>query len=350
MLVHFARLRRVAILIALSPSLLACSHLHLTQDPGVAIIRTGTYDQSPKAGPVAARVLPYALIAEQSYNDDIYAGKPVVPHKRECIEDDPEGCDTATDQRRADHWLNEWRYVWGCSGAGFGRGQCRLTDNVSPLVEGLGVQVWVRRGPVCREAIIAFRGTIPNSLGDWASNLHWITRNLPIYDQYDQVRDHIGDFIGHVTSDRCYREGITQIATLGHSLGGGLAQLAAYEDHRVRRVYAFDPSFVTGYYSVKLAERDNNRVGLRIERIYEHGEILAFARYLLRQFNPPTACDPRIVNVRFHVLHGNIIYQHGITPLTSALLRAARNDVPERDPVIDQPCSVGGDGEGEARM
>jgi hypothetical protein len=26
-------------------------------------------------------------------------------------------------------------------------------------------------------------------------------RDFPIYDQYDQVRDHVGDFIGHIERD-----------------------------------------------------------------------------------------------------------------------------------------------------
>ena len=49
----------------------------------------------------------------------------------------------------------------------------------------------------------------------------------------------------------------------------GLAQLAAYSDRRIRRVYAFDPSMVTGFYSVDPPNRDRNVRGLGIERVYE---------------------------------------------------------------------------------
>ena len=66
-------------------------------------------------------------------------------------------------------------------------------------------------------------------------------RATPVYDQYDQVRDHIGDFVAHIEHDGCFRPGATQITAVGHSLGGGLAQLAAYADPKIRRVYAFDP-------------------------------------------------------------------------------------------------------------
>ena len=105
-------------------------------------------------------------------------------------------------------------------------------------------------------SVVAFRGTVGGNKGDWESNFHWILRAFPIYDQYDQVRDHVGDFIGHIESDPCYRRGPTQITAVGHSLGGGLAQLAAYSDPRIRRVYAFDPSMVTGYYSVDPSNRE----------------------------------------------------------------------------------------------
>ena len=120
-------------------------------------------------------------------------------------------------------------------------------------------------------------GTMQGNSGDWESNFHWILRAFPVYDQYDQLRDHIGNFVAHIERDKCYRPGATQIAAVGHSLGGGLAQLAAYSDPKIRRVYAFDPSMVTGYYSVDPRNRDENVKGLRMERVYEHGEILAYA-------------------------------------------------------------------------
>jgi hypothetical protein len=44
---------------------------------------------------------------------------------------------------------------------------------------------------------------------------------------------------------------------------------------------------VTGYYSVDPRNRDENVKGLRMERIYEHGEILAYARYVMRQIYSP---------------------------------------------------------------
>ena len=49
---------------------------------------------------------------------------------------------------------------------------------------------------------------------------------------------------------------------------------------------------VTGYYSVNPANRDENVKGLRMERIYEHGEILAYARYFIRQYIPFSPATP----------------------------------------------------------
>jgi hypothetical protein len=61
-----------------------------------------------------------------------------------------------------------------------------------------------------------------------------------------------------------------------------MAELAAYSDPRIRRVYAFDPSMVTGFYSVDPPNRDRNVQGLKIERVYEFGEVLAYGRTISR--------------------------------------------------------------------
>ena len=58
--------RLIAAAIAL-PSLCGCAGLHLDQQPGQVIERTegeDNYAEKQTAGPVAARVLPYALLAE----------------------------------------------------------------------------------------------------------------------------------------------------------------------------------------------------------------------------------------------------------------------------------------------
>ena len=66
---------------------------------------------------------------------------------------------------------------------------------------------------------------------------------------------------------------------------------------RIRRVYAFDPSMVTGFYSVDPPNRDRNVRGLGIERVYEFGEVLAYPRLIMLHYHPfvplQSACRQR---------------------------------------------------------
>jgi len=97
---------------------------------------------------------------------------------------------------------------------------------------------------------------------------------------------------------------------------------------------------VTGYYSVDPLHRDQNVKGLRMERVYEHGEILAYGRYIIRQFIPLSPCNPRVVSVRFNVIHGSPIGQHSLTDFDNGLLREARGYQPETSPMVEEPCGV----------
>ena len=131
---------------------------------------------------------------------------------------------------------------------------------------------------------------------------------------------------------------MTEVVAVGHSLGGGLAQLAAYSDHRIRRVYAFDPSMVTGYYSVDPPHRDRNVQGLRMERVYEFGEVLAYGRLIMLHYIPLSPCNPRVVSVRFRVFQGAPIALHSLTDLDNGLLRVARGSQPETSPMVLERC------------
>ena len=335
------RSARAAKLIAAAitlPSLYGCAGLHLGQQPDQVIQRTegeDNYAERQKAGPAAARVLPYALLAEQSYDPRVYLTHRIAPRSTVCVASDPKDCDAGADDERAARWLNEWRYVWSCDGPD----ECGVrTAGQSEPAGGLGVQIWARKGIACPEAVIAFRGTVGGDKGDWESNFHWILRAFPIYDQYEQVRDHVGDFIGHIERDKCNEAGQTEITAVGHSLGGGLAQLAAYSDPRIRRVYAFDPSMVTGYYSVDPPHRDSTVQGLRIERVYEFGEILAYGRLIMVHYIPLSPCNPRVVSVRFRVFHGAPIALHSLADLDNGLLRVARGSEPEKSPMVLKRC------------
>jgi hypothetical protein len=67
----------------------------------------------------------------------------------------------------------------------------------------------------------------------------------PCFDEYDQVGAEIRDVINKIYASGCRPP---RIIVTDHSLGGGLAQHAAYGDKRITYVYAFDPSPVTGYF------------------------------------------------------------------------------------------------------
>jgi hypothetical protein len=115
-----------------------------------------------------------------------------------------------------------------------------------------------------------------------------------------------------------------------HSLGGGLAQQFAYAhclDDRVPRVadvYAFDPSPVTGFFSVKRSVRNVNRQGLKIDRIYERGEILAIVRSTIGVLWRPSKTAPEIRGRRYFLLFAwNPIVGHSMVRMAVRMDAAA---------------------------
>jgi hypothetical protein len=308
-----------------------CNGTHLRQPDHMALVRSGDVTKLERQGPVAARVLPYALIAEQAYQESVYQTKQPASIDR-C-----DGAAPCIPADQADAVLRDWRIIYAETdpflGCGNGSsGPCR------PRLPGLGVQIWVRRGAVCEEAVIAYRGTVVKSLGNWVSNLHWATRFLPVSDQYHQVRRNAGSLVGVVRADPCFVEGRTSITAIGHSLGAGLAQHTTYVNSDVRRVYGFDPTIVTASMDPGLPDRKRHGQGLIIERIYEHGEVLAYPRYAMRHAFPPSACNPRIASIRFNLIHGNLISQHKLTTFTTSLLEEARDHRSEEQPLVEAAC------------
>lgn len=62
---------------------------------------------------------------------------------------------------------------------------------------------------------------------------------------------------------------------------------------------------------------------MKIYRVYEHGEILAYLRLLFKALYPVTSKDPKIVEIRYNLTSGNPIGQHSIKNLALALNQIA---------------------------
>jgi hypothetical protein len=225
---------------------------------------------------------------------------------------------------------------WDCISGVAGSLPCprNLGPDCKP-VGGLEFHVWRRmQGGQCREVAIAFRGTDKNELGDWISNFRWLYRLVPKFDQYYQVQVHIRDVITGIKKNGC--GGVnTEFVSVGHSLGGGLAQQAAYAGgpNAIRYVYSFDPSPVTGFFDLSAMLREKSTAGLGVDRAFEAGEILALPRMIIENIYPPAACGPRIRTVRFNLLSGLGIAQHSMENLTKKLKETAvkaRNANPRR--------------------
>ena len=196
----------------------------------------------------------------------------------------------------------------------------------------LRVQVWAN--PASKSVAVAFGGTVFKNCADWRSNLRWFlpTKN----DEYSAVvRELAPRFIEKFLEQAQEMEwAFLKQATFystGHSLGGGLAQQFAYalplNDRvpRVKQVFALDPSPVTGFYSVNKNTRDQNKNGLKIDRIYERREILAIARSLMSFIYPPTSINPTIRQVRYDLFPTvNPITGHSISELASKLADVAQ--------------------------
>lgn len=320
---------RAALLLAALLQLTACAGFVPFQSPDKVIIRAGSLrDIEYPVEDYAGRFVRYAAFATLAYGEN---GEDGYRWDKEVLPFAP----------AAPQWIKGWKRV------AVQEGPLPCPD-AKPclLLGGLGFQIW-RHKRCGGEVVIAFRGTNFHELDDWQSNLHWLTRLTALRDQYEQVRAHIGWIVDKVVGN-CPN---TEVVAVGHSLGGGLAQLAAYTDRRIRSVYAFDPSFVTGSSDHPVQSAINSR-GHRVERVYEHGEILAYLRFLQRQFDPQSVCDPQIRTVRFNLGRGSILAQHSMSALTVNLIRvsgspgqwrsAKKNslpDAPETDPVTGR-CRV----------
>ena len=71
---------------------------------------------------------------------------------------------------------------------------------------------------------------------------------------------------------------------------------------KVSKVVAFNSSPVTGWLSTENPPRDENTLGLEIDRVFEHGEALAYLRLLINFVVPPQKRDSHVRDMRFNFM------------------------------------------------
>jgi hypothetical protein len=298
---------RFALLALMAAAVADCAH-----KPGEVSVGIGTAAYtSVAANPYAVLYKPYAEMATLAYTNPPYVTGDSCPsvHKLRAdpTEDNQAALKMLADLAGAD---------WSCRSGHIGPYGCR--SGTRRCLEGLEYHVW-RRGH-CGDAVIAFRGSDAGDIGDWLSNFRWFV-GRKFFDQYDQVQEAVPDIVDELHKAGC-RANV--IMATGHSLGGGLAQHAAYADKRIAYVYAFDPSPVTAFFGVPFPQRSAASERLGIDRVYEAGEILSLPRYIVSGVFPSPQCRPRVRIVRFDTsATPTLIERHRMRNLATGLIELA---------------------------
>jgi Lipase (class 3) len=304
------------------------------QESDVALIREPghrTYSDPPEKVAVSAKYLwEYAVLS-----DNVYLFSTVTQMAKA---EEAKACSLERTERLVLQGWERWRDV----------PNAELTKEAEAV--DLQLEIWEKQSSPPVVAVV-FRGTEAQRLRDWISNFRWFLRFIPGYrDQYVLVSEKIGAVVLNKIKAQLekgntkYRD--VQIVSAGHSLGGGLAQHLAYslpDDikgpngerlPRVSAVYGFDPSPVTGWYSVSKELREMNARGLHIARVFEHGEILSYIRLILRYLNPPQEKDPSIREIRYNFVRTvNPFSSHSMRLIACELIKAnGQSTAPIQDP------------------
>ena len=330
----FARALAGILVFALSILVLQSTLFELTQDPAIAY-------ETLTEGP--AKTLTVSALANTSVNRSIVSSSVNVTVAELALlnsniyfpKDEYEArCDRNTNRRVQ---VPGWEEQTGLSAP--------LACNSS--LNAMQYEVWGKYDHGVMHIAIIFRGTVPSQLVHWCSNLRLL--DLPIckaeQDQYLAVApliDQVIDGIREISGPETYA------VVAGHSLGGGLAELAARASF-VSVAVTFNSSPVVGANIDKLLQAyrlrdrpaairenairgslrcmfaDNNPAGLgpvATYRITEHGDMLQAPR-LLDQYLTPPAPRTKYRSFRVNLTGGTPIAQHSMKSLACGLSEAA---------------------------
>lgn len=182
------------------------------------------------------------------------------------------------------------------------------SDKATPLCrsgKGLAFELYARIGAEGRpvELVLAFRGTENDRAQfwpDWRDNLSQTdfgrSDNVSYHGARDAAKDIVNAFRDILPSikptDACAKQKVVTpqlpISFVGHSLGGGLAQHAAYAVPACDATGAvtFNTSPVTGWMFLDRIKEMRNEDPI-IVRAYNDREVLSFVRWLTTIFNFP---------------------------------------------------------------
>ncbi|MBV5285140.1 MAG: hypothetical protein JZU45_03575 [Methyloversatilis discipulorum] len=307
------------------------SHQVLVRDP-----RKGKYDEPADAEPHARMQWQYAAMSDYAYEAARLRSMADRQVSTDAAESDKvAACGTMNNPPMPSGWT-----AW----ADF------PSETLTRAMRKKGLYLLVlEREASPREIVVVFEGTNFLEIPDWTANLRWFLRFIPGHeDQYtftarqvaeefhERLRSNPQTYMLTADSDvlRHPNGDTIRIVSTGHSLGGGLAQHFAYtfkqdpshaRGPRVSEVFAFDPSPVTGWYSSPDPPRTHNANGLRINRVFEHGEVLAYIRLFTSRLAPYTE-HPSVWEYRYNFdPKANIIRNHSMRSLACGLYRAAHD-------------------------